>query len=168
MATLSAALLQGMEKNVPRSKRKLQKHLRSAGLAYISRTGKLIPAKKVAGKHSVSWKFEENFPSCLQCVIWQSYVTGLNHYLLFFFISSGAIEFSLGNLNKVRLFLMRDRFACFFDGPLDRVKSRSLDLLGENIGLVNLCTCTRLGRKKNATLRKFSTGTRRKYRKVGP
>ncbi|VEN41349.1 unnamed protein product [Callosobruchus maculatus] len=33
---------------IPKSKRKLQKHLRSAGLAYISRTGKLIPAKKVA------------------------------------------------------------------------------------------------------------------------
>ncbi|KAF5272773.1 hypothetical protein FQA39_LY07800 [Lamprigera yunnana] len=48
MATLTAALLQRIEKNIPRSKRKLQKHLRSAGLAYISRTGKLIPAKKVA------------------------------------------------------------------------------------------------------------------------
>lgn len=51
--TLSSALLQqdgGNCKNVPRSKRKLQKHLRSAGLAYVSRTGKLIPAKKVAGK----------------------------------------------------------------------------------------------------------------------
>ncbi|XP_017777814.1 PREDICTED: uncharacterized protein LOC108563599 [Nicrophorus vespilloides] len=48
MATLTAALLQGIEKNTPRSKRKLQKHLRSSGLAYISRTGKLIPAKKVA------------------------------------------------------------------------------------------------------------------------
>ncbi|XP_049818401.1 uncharacterized protein LOC126264454 [Aethina tumida] len=33
---------------IPKSKRKLQKHLRSAGLAYISRTGKLIPAKRVA------------------------------------------------------------------------------------------------------------------------
>lgn len=33
--------------NIPKSKRKLQKHLRSAGLEYISRTGKLIPAKKV-------------------------------------------------------------------------------------------------------------------------
>ncbi|XP_018336770.1 uncharacterized protein LOC108745163 [Agrilus planipennis] len=48
MATLSAALLNGVEKNIPKSKRKLQKHLRSAGLAYISRTGKLIPAKKVS------------------------------------------------------------------------------------------------------------------------
>lgn len=35
-------------KGVPRSKRKLQKHLRSSGQAYISRTGKLIPAKQVA------------------------------------------------------------------------------------------------------------------------
>lgn len=50
MATLSAAPQQSSETNVPRSKRKLQKHLRSAGLAYISRTGKLIPAKRVAGK----------------------------------------------------------------------------------------------------------------------
>lgn len=50
--TLTSALLQedGISKNIPRSKRKLQKHLRSAGLAYVSRTGKLIPAKKVAGK----------------------------------------------------------------------------------------------------------------------
>jgi hypothetical protein len=49
MATPSAALLDRLEKQgIPKSKRKLQKHLRSAGLAYISRTGKLIPAKKVA------------------------------------------------------------------------------------------------------------------------
>lgn len=39
-------------KGIPKSKRKLQKHLRSAGLAYVSRTGKLIPAKKVSGKFS--------------------------------------------------------------------------------------------------------------------
>lgn len=51
MATPSAALLERLDKQgIPKSKRKLQKHLRSAGLAYISRTGKLIPAKKVAGK----------------------------------------------------------------------------------------------------------------------
>lgn len=50
MATPSAALLDRLEKQgIPKSKRKLQKHLRSAGLAYISRTGKLIPAKQVAG-----------------------------------------------------------------------------------------------------------------------
>lgn len=50
MATSSTAVLDYMEKgSVPKSKRKLQKHLRSAGLAYISRTGKLIPAKKVVG-----------------------------------------------------------------------------------------------------------------------
>ncbi|XP_019757444.1 uncharacterized protein LOC109535870 isoform X2 [Dendroctonus ponderosae] len=36
------------QKGIPKSKRKLQKHLRSAGLAYVSRTGKLIPAKKVS------------------------------------------------------------------------------------------------------------------------
>ncbi|KAJ8924802.1 hypothetical protein NQ315_000956 [Exocentrus adspersus] len=49
MATPSAALLERLDKQgIPKSKRKLQKHLRSAGLAYISRTGKLIPAKKVA------------------------------------------------------------------------------------------------------------------------
>ncbi|KAL1518142.1 hypothetical protein ABEB36_001812 [Hypothenemus hampei] len=36
------------QKGIPKSKRKLQKHLRSAGLEYISRTGKLIPAKKVS------------------------------------------------------------------------------------------------------------------------
>ncbi|GJQ70841.1 hypothetical protein Trydic_g765 [Trypoxylus dichotomus] len=49
MATLSAGTLHGItDRNfVQRSKRKLQKHLRSSGLAYISRTGKLIPAKKV-------------------------------------------------------------------------------------------------------------------------
>ncbi|KAF7279094.1 hypothetical protein GWI33_007642 [Rhynchophorus ferrugineus] len=35
-------------KGIPKSKRKLQKHLRSAGLAYVSRTGKVIPAKRVA------------------------------------------------------------------------------------------------------------------------
>lgn len=50
MATTTTAVLDCLEKGtVPKSKRKLQKHLRSAGLAYISRTGKLIPAKKVAG-----------------------------------------------------------------------------------------------------------------------
>ncbi|XP_066250101.1 uncharacterized protein [Euwallacea similis] len=38
------------QKGIPKSKRKLQKHLRSAGLAYVSRTGKLIPAKKVSGE----------------------------------------------------------------------------------------------------------------------
>lgn len=38
------------QKGIPKSKRKLQKHLRSAGLAYVSRTGKLIPAKKVSGR----------------------------------------------------------------------------------------------------------------------
>lgn len=49
MATPSAALLERLDRQgIPKSKRKLQKHLRSAGLAYISRTGKLIPAKKVA------------------------------------------------------------------------------------------------------------------------
>ncbi|XP_072376724.1 uncharacterized protein [Diabrotica undecimpunctata] len=49
MATQSTALLERLDKRgIPKSKRKLQKHLRSAGLAYISRTGKLIPAKKVA------------------------------------------------------------------------------------------------------------------------
>ncbi|KAL3284073.1 hypothetical protein HHI36_018241 [Cryptolaemus montrouzieri] len=49
MATPSAALVDRLDKQgIPKSKRKLQKHLRSAGLAYISRTGKLIPAKKVA------------------------------------------------------------------------------------------------------------------------
>lgn len=49
MATNSTAMLEGLDKRgIPKSKRKLQKHLRSAGLAYISRTGKLIPAKKVA------------------------------------------------------------------------------------------------------------------------
>ncbi|KAK9881524.1 hypothetical protein WA026_016405 [Henosepilachna vigintioctopunctata] len=51
MATPSAAsaLVDRLDRQgVPKSKRKLQKHLRSAGLAYISRTGKLIPAKTVA------------------------------------------------------------------------------------------------------------------------
>ncbi|XP_044750650.1 uncharacterized protein LOC123310981 [Coccinella septempunctata] len=49
MASPSAALIDRLDKQgIPKSKRKLQKHLRSAGLAYISRTGKLIPAKKVA------------------------------------------------------------------------------------------------------------------------
>ncbi|XP_056636992.1 uncharacterized protein LOC130445411 [Diorhabda sublineata] len=49
MATKSTAMLERLDKRgIPKSKRKLQKHLRSAGLAYISRTGKLIPAKKVA------------------------------------------------------------------------------------------------------------------------
>ncbi|KAG5878695.1 hypothetical protein JTB14_029762 [Gonioctena quinquepunctata] len=49
MATPSSALMDRLDKQgIPKSKRKLQKHLRSAGLAYISRTGKLIPAKTVA------------------------------------------------------------------------------------------------------------------------
>ncbi|XP_060534720.1 myb-like protein U [Cylas formicarius] len=50
MATPSAPVLDSFDnkQGIPKSKRKLQKHLRSAGLAYISRTGKLIPAKKVA------------------------------------------------------------------------------------------------------------------------
>lgn len=49
MATVSAAF-QGIDKTISRSKKKLQKHLRNSGLAYISRTGKLVPAKRVAGK----------------------------------------------------------------------------------------------------------------------
>ncbi|CAG9771074.1 unnamed protein product [Ceutorhynchus assimilis] len=44
---LTAAIVSD-QKGIPKSKRKLQKHLRSAGLEYVSRTGKLIPAKKVA------------------------------------------------------------------------------------------------------------------------
>ncbi|CAH0547648.1 unnamed protein product [Brassicogethes aeneus] len=45
----TAALMERLDKQcIPKSKRKMQKHLRSAGLAYISRTGKLIPAKTVA------------------------------------------------------------------------------------------------------------------------
>ncbi|XP_045462625.1 uncharacterized protein LOC123672535 [Harmonia axyridis] len=49
MASPSSSLIDRLDKQgIPKSKRKLQKHLRSAGLAYISRTGKLIPAKKVA------------------------------------------------------------------------------------------------------------------------
>lgn len=62
MATSSTALLNCLEKgSVPKSKRKLQKHLRSAGLAYISRTGKLIPAKKVAGE------LKKSIVKCLLC-----------------------------------------------------------------------------------------------------
>nr|XP_023014370.1 uncharacterized protein LOC111504108 [Leptinotarsa decemlineata] len=51
MATSSSELFERLDRQgIPKSKRKLQKHLRSAGLAYISRTGKLIPAKTVANE----------------------------------------------------------------------------------------------------------------------
>lgn len=61
MATPSTNVLERLDKKgIPKSKRKLQKHLRSAGLAYISRTGKLIPAKTVAGMYKTTIK-------CLHC-----------------------------------------------------------------------------------------------------
>ncbi|CAG9863800.1 unnamed protein product [Phyllotreta striolata] len=65
MATQSTALLERLDKQgFPKSKRKLQKHLRSAGLAYISRTGKLIPAKRVADELcQCPHKCDSNVPS---------------------------------------------------------------------------------------------------------
>lgn len=105
MATLTAALLQ-QDKSAPRSKRKLQKHLRSAGLAYVSRTGKLIPAKKVAGKGCV-WLFTR-FDS-------------VHRSLLF-------LE------NKQR---PPGGFSVVFLCATRRHESRSLDFIGENIGLAS-------------------------------
>lgn len=105
MATLTAALLQQHDKSAPRSKRKLQKHLRSAGLAYVSRTGKLIPAKKVAGK---------------DCVLFTRFDSA---YCSFLFLE-----------NKQRL---PGGFSVVFLCATRRHESRSLDFIGENIGLAS-------------------------------
>lgn len=151
MATLSAALLQGMEKNVPRSKRKLQKHLRSAGLAYISRTGKLIPAKKVAGTYNDVLLFTTS-----ACVIWQfeNYIVPLRHcfeswlYLVCFYayffreVLRPCTRKTLGPQCVTRWISVAGGFVNFVASHGKRQNLGHSIFIGENIGLVGRYTCS--------------------------
>lgn len=49
MASTADTSLKSVTRPFPRSERRLQKKLRSTGQEYVSRTGKIVPAKKVPG-----------------------------------------------------------------------------------------------------------------------